>query len=68
MNIVQCKGCGRKIFYARNPETNKLVPLEARSGGVYKLTTQVDEAEPECELQPEFYINHFRSCPQAKRF
>ena len=66
MKTSFCKGCNREIIWARNPATEKLVPLDAHPVPYYCI---VDADPPEAIKSDELvYINHYLTCPQADKF
>jgi len=57
-DITGCRSCGTKIWWFDNPKTGKKTPLETN-----KITI--------CGQDGNYhtgYINHFTTCPQAKKW
>ena len=61
MNEALCKGCARKMIWATNPATGKMIPLDAVAT-IYKL-------EDGKAIKVEgYYVSHFATCKYASEF
>jgi hypothetical protein len=66
----RCKGCGRRIVWARDPE-GKAIPLDA-SAPVYiveETATKNIVQRRDCRRAgPLFLVSHFSTCHKASEF
>lgn len=67
LKTVPCKGCGRPIIWAQNPDTGKRVPLDAKAV-VYDLTHHEGDGDAVVQRTMNAYVSHFNTCPKANSF
>jgi hypothetical protein len=65
--MAKCKGCGKKIIWAKDRVTGATVPLDPRPP-VY-VYAETPEGEMQCwrPLAPSA-VSHFATCPNANDF
>lgn len=62
--VSVCKGCGRPIVFARNTQTNAIVPLDPKP-----VTFCAQEHKGQIICSPvEAMVSHFVTCPKANYF
>jgi hypothetical protein len=62
---ARCKGCGMVIEWIRSPkDPNKRIPAQ-RIRVVYR---RVGASLEKIDLPDEIFVNHFETCPDAKKF
>lgn len=72
MRASRCKSCGAPIFFAKNCENAKVVPLDLRPP-VYRLDAggnalRANVAQKDLEdVTPGAYVSHFATCPNASQ-
>lgn len=71
MKTSVCKGCGKPIVWATNPQSGKKVPITLVP--TY-LVYDIGDQETECiinvpnDVDDRLGINHFLVCPKANDF
>jgi hypothetical protein len=67
--MATCKGCGRQIIWALNPDTGKRVPLDAVAPVYFLIERSREEGGNECVPAPAHtYVTHFATCSKANEF
>jgi hypothetical protein len=70
--VVLCKDCGCPIVWARNGETGKMIPFDARTQVWWIAPSQ--GTDPAATKVPKFadgkgmMVSHFATCPGAAKF
>ena len=67
--MAKCKGCGREILWALNPETGKRVPLDVMAPVYLFIPRSREEGGNECQRAPaQMYVSHFATCSKANDY
>lgn len=67
-----CRGCSAKVLWARNRESGKLIPLDAKAI-VYRIVSYPEDPNRsdtpiEVVRVKDAFVTHFATCPHAKTF
>lgn len=61
-----CRGCGKEIVFAKNPDTGRLIPLDAKAL-CYRVVEEVP-GQLSAYRAKDCMVTHFATCPDAKDF
>jgi hypothetical protein len=74
MSYASCRGCGRKILWAKDTATGKAIPLDT-TPPIYMVTQDAENNLSSVRAnqnfntgEPMFYVSHFTTCPKANDF